>query len=63
MAGGRAAHEPDAEIKYRDDLFVHQEMSFVLCIDTSMRELCNAETNYLTRLQHQHYNGDPWSEH
>src|SRR5215475_9698498 len=63
MTGGRAACEPHAGIKYRDNLFVHQEISFVFCIDTSMRKLRNAETYYLTRLQRQHYDSDPRSEH
>ena len=50
MAGGRTAHEPHAGIKYRDNLFIHQEMSFVLCIGTSLRKFRDAETNY-TSLQ------------
>jgi hypothetical protein len=63
MAGGRAAHDSQASVKYCKNLFVHQEMSFGLRIDTSLRKFCDAEANYLTRLQYQHHDGDPRSEH
>jgi hypothetical protein len=53
MAGSRPAYEPHAGIKYRGNLFVHQQVSFVLRIDTSARKFRDTETNHLTRFQRQ----------